>query len=234
MRALKNSITVRKLASLSAVGAGALAAIPPADAGTIQYSGIINQTLTANHLWYTGTGGTLALPGSARLGFALYSIHGTALGVAGGNSVFFQQVLLPRASAASFSFLKLVGAGALQPALYGAGGGYFNTFRVNGTHLASGGNGQFTDRFLLFDFKTGPSSYDYGWAQLSMAVSGPPINPVMIIKDYAFDTSGNTIAAGDTGAAVPEPGTLGPTGMAALALGAVGLRRWRAARRQNA
>jgi hypothetical protein len=48
------------------------------------------------------------------------------------------------------------------------------------------------------------------------------------LVDYAYDKSGNQIPAGDTG--VPEPSTFVLTGVAALALGAKGLRAWRLAR----
>jgi hypothetical protein len=49
------------------------------------------------------------------------------------------------------------------------------------------------------------------------------------LVDYAYDASGAQIPAGDTG--VPEPSTLDLTGLAALALGAKGVRAWRAARK---
>jgi hypothetical protein len=48
------------------------------------------------------------------------------------------------------------------------------------------------------------------------------------LVDWAYDTSGAQIFAGDTG--TPEPSTFALSGLAALALGAKGLRSWRAAR----
>ena len=51
-----------------------------------------------------------------------------------------------------------------------------------------------------------------------------------ILVDMAYEDSGATIQAG----AIPEPGTAIPTGLAALALGATGIRRWRKSRKQAA
>jgi hypothetical protein len=50
------------------------------------------------------------------------------------------------------------------------------------------------------------------------------------LEGWAYDDSGDQIAAGDTGG-VPEPSTMALAGLGALALGAAGLRRWRAARK---
>jgi hypothetical protein len=55
--------------------------------------------------------------------------------------------------------------------------------------------------------------------------------PDVTLIDWAYDTSGAQIPAGDTG--TPEPSTLALSGLAALALGAKGLRRWRAARSRD-
>ena len=83
---------------------------------------------------------------------------------------------------------------------------------------------------------------NYGWLQLSIGFG--PITPqgnywgvqdglTMTLEGGAVDTSGAKIAAGDTGQ-TPEPSTLDLTGLSALALGAVGTRRWRAARKRAA
>jgi hypothetical protein len=63
--------------------------------------------------------------------------------------------------------------------------------------------------------------------------SDPALGPKVTVEGFALDTSGALIKAGDTGA-VPEPSTMALTGLAALALGATGLRRWRAARKPAA
>jgi hypothetical protein len=93
-----------------------------------------------------------------------------------------------------------------------------------------------TDRYFLFRFAGGDLSQDiYGWAQLEVSsrphavCNGPSPGCLDVtLVDYAYDTSGNQIPAGDTG--TPEPSTFVLTGLAALALGAKGVRAWRAAR----
>ena len=87
-----------------------------------------------------------------------------------------------------------------------------------------------TDRYLLFKFTGGnlPAPL-YGWAELSVSLPGNLGGPNVTLIDYAYDISGAQLPAGDTG--TPEPSTFALAGLAALALGARGLRIWRAARK---
>jgi len=62
-----------------------------------------------------------------------------------------------------------------------------------------------------------------------LAADGPSVTVV----SYGFDNTGAAIAAGDTDgqtARTPEPSSIAESGLAALILGAEGLRRWRKAR----
>jgi len=93
------------------------------------------------------------------------------------------------------------------------------------------------DFYLLFQFNPTGSQTDYGWLHLF----APPVNgcvrcePDIVAVDMAWDDTGAFIAAGDTGSSsTPEPATAIPTGIAALALGANGVRRWRASRKKAA
>ena len=96
------------------------------------------------------------------------------------------------------------------------------------------------DFYLLFQFNPTGSQVDYGWLHLfgppvTADVCGCALGPDVVAVDMAFDDSGALIAAGDTGAAsTPEPATMFPTAFAALALGATGVRRWRASRKKAA
>jgi len=81
--------------------------------------------------------------------------------------------------------------------------------------------------FLLFQFNPTGSQTDYGWLRLN-ALCNCGLDTIVV--DMAYDDTGAFIQAG----ASPEPATALPTGLAALALGATGLRRWRKSRKQAA
>lgn len=120
-------------------------------------------------------------------------------------------------------------------------------------HSGAGSNaGNFTDQYALFRFAT-LSGFDYGWLNLSGSNPGgsaASTAPQVSILGGEYDDSGNPIAApagipgncsGDdegenlgNGLCTPEPSTMVMFGFAALAWGATGLRRWRAARKPAA
>jgi hypothetical protein len=82
--------------------------------------------------------------------------------------------------------------------------------------------------FVLFAFSspTCPGGACYGWMDFDIAMD--PEGPFVTLRSWAYDDSGAYLPAGETG--VPEPSTFAMTGLAALALGARGIRRWRATR----
>ncbi len=141
-------------------------------------------------------------------------------------------------------YLKLFSPGAVWGAQTGARSLLINQRRwslsTHTTHSSTvrnyfhhtRGDGSFTDKYALFEFNpgTGPR---YGWIELSGSVTdtyGPAYanGPSVTVEGWAYSTSGAQIRAGYTG--VPEPGTFALTGLAALALGAAGMRRWRTAK----
>jgi hypothetical protein len=94
-------------------------------------------------------------------------------------------------------------------------------------------NQPFIDKYALFTFLNGPTTL-YGWVELSLSIAdsyGPNGTPDLAVIAWAWDDSGNSLPAGDTTVPTPEPATEVATGLAALALGAEGLRSWRKARK---
>jgi hypothetical protein len=223
-------------ASLSALGAGALIGAGTAEAG-VAYSGPVNLTVGFGPdtipFYSSGPFG----PSSTHFSFAALSFQtqGYHFRGVGGFACGCLGFLT------SSSFLKLVDKGAVWPV-----GGTYSSFSTAGVgvrrwvstmisgnpytvHTSHGGPSR--DGYALFAFDSGPDTL-YGWIHLSLSInnqfgSDPALGPNVTIFDWAFDDSGQTLAAGDA----PEPATAIPTGLAALALGAVGLRNWRKARK---
>ena len=225
---------VARLASLSALGAGALGVT----AGTAQADTIIYHPVTP--AVEVGFGGQATF--KATFGLDKFSVcaswgHGTHKTRSGFPApATFWRVNVNGKSQVRFEgsggFLRLVGLGQEW-----AGGAGFETLHVATRGMTSSffsfwseGNNP-SDKYALFRFSAA-GGYDYGWLELSSVVS-PRSGPLVTVEGWAYDdTLNEPIPAGDTG--VPEPSTMALTGLAALAVGAAGLRRWRVARKAAA
>lgn len=103
---------------------------------------------------------------------------------------------------------------------------------------STAGVGPFTDKYALFAIGGGPDTL-YGWLHLSFSITDgfgpdPTFGPDLTVLDWAYDDSGAQLAAGQTTTpetTTPEPASAVSSGLAALAMGAVGLRKWRRARK---
>jgi hypothetical protein len=220
-------------ASLSALGAGALLGTATADA-SIVYSGPVNQVVGFGPGTSSSWLSTPLAPSSPQFSFYAFSsafgpyhfrgIYGTACGCVGFGFL------------TSAGFLKIFDKGAVWP----VGGTYTSSgyARVAGRAFSDGSSSgyigglpAFNDKYALFAFEGDPGTL-YGWVHLSLAITqapggDPALGPNLTILDWAYEDSGQTLAAGDA----PEPATAIPTGLGALALGAVGLRNWRKTRK---
>lgn len=86
--------------------------------------------------------------------------------------------------------------------------------------------------FSFADLQCGAGGICYGW--INIGIDQGPSGPVVTINSWAYEDSGLQILAGEGDPApVPEPSTMAMAGIAALALGARGIRRWRAQRNQS-
>jgi len=263
-----NRKSVQKMASLSALGAGAIALTTgKAEASTIvsqtgidlkvgfdcsctgyQASTFINFNLGALAGYAAMAFHTAGIPGST---FYKYRLFVLGFG--------YESHLVPNTGSPGSHYAAGPFQFRLQPNSF-AGPHIFNNFIglfPAGAKFSSGpgGSGFFpvAQRFITYNtsnastrstslFPTGPTTgyalfkFDdpncgggscYGWVQMQVAFQ--PSGPNVDILGWAYDTSGNPLPAGSEG--VPEPSTLAMTGLAALVLGANGVRQWRRARK---
>jgi len=271
---------LKKLASLSAVGAGALAlTADKAEAGIITNYVPLNQTvgfaptdLASGGASFTFSGRPFKFSFQRQFGasYSGYAVYRAIVGVGAntfrsGNSVFATSNGL-RFGLAGAPVLKIVPAGQTWNTAIGKtssgypiavmgvrvwGSGSTGSSSSAGFHSGfttfhhTFGNSSFQHQYALFQFSPFGTPL-YGWIQLSYTVNdawgpacgpgpacGDPGNsgPELTIEGFAYETAASDPVPLAAGYATPEPGTFAATGLAALALGAVGMRRWRAARK---
>jgi hypothetical protein len=250
-------LNLKRQASLSALGAGALGVNAGTAEAYVVYSGIVKQKVGFGSGY--GTHASIALPNGAGLAFRVFrstfpNTPGTILFL----NVIAQNLGGPNGTGASFG---VVNTGYTTLALADPQGAKFGTppvVRSDGWIATSEGGYQrightytkfnSTDRYLMFRFTGGKLPYPiYGWAQLSVTLPGHSAGPQVTLVSWAYETSGAQLPAGVHGKALDgsddiseiapsafgatEPSALALTGLPALALGAQGLHRWRAARK---
>jgi hypothetical protein len=230
-------INIKKLASLTAVGAGAMALTSgKAEASPIFYSGVLDRTIG-----FGANAPQAAFKTFTNIGGPSFSFK-TA--VSSNNAPRYARTLLATAGAAAGFGFAMTTARDTRFATFSAGavwahnfvgGGGTRTFadRAWGSGSTRIFGSPFTDKYLLFQFETN-SLLQYGWAEVTLQLvdadsSAAADGPNLTVVSYAYDSSGTLLPAGDTGA-TPEPSSLAESALAALVLGAEGLRRWRKAR----
>jgi hypothetical protein len=236
MRAKIKAKNVKRLASLSALGLGAMTLAGTADADVVVTQ--VNQSV--------GFGPGFG-PGPVTVSFGPLGLGGFSLF----RSTFTTRDFLGSVAAVKGVFLGGTGNLALIDSFfdpagafpYGRGsaglmGASFNLLTAGVQALITTALGShekvsalpFTspDKYFLFAFGTssGPSPL-FGWGELTEMMS--PQGPDVTLVEYAYDTSGAFLPAG----VVPEPSETVPLALSALVLGAAGMRRWRKVSRQD-
>lgn len=210
----RNKRLENKLARYAIAGSAVFAA-PFATAGSIQYSGLLNEPIDLSHTPVT-------LPGTP--------VSFTAFFMTGESVNYFQSIIV---NGTSVNFVPNGGPPAALPfgtsistANATGGGGALLAFNQAGF---KGGNWpkNHGPAYVGFEFTTAGQMFT-GWADVSVNVDTTKGNPTGTLIDYAYDTvPGESITAGGS---TPEPSSLALFalgGAAALGL----LRRRRAAQR---
>jgi hypothetical protein len=224
--------TLKKFASLSAAGAGALAiGTDNAQAAAI----VIDPTPDENVGFASG----------AVSSFIHYFGPGAAFGFFRGTS-FSSTTQSNYVSAAGLNlvlntngsgYLRIVGNGAVFSGANNsyASIAYWHRHTSNSASSSTshtGGLSPFSSEYALFRFLLNGQTH-YGWIQLSLINPLSDEGPTVTIHRFAYEDQPDTLLeSGDVqgAATVPEPSAFVMTGLGALALGAAGLRRWRKAK----
>jgi hypothetical protein len=226
----------KQLASITAAGVSAIALTGGKAEAAIIDSGILNTSIifSSNAL----PTGSHVVAASRR--FATFAsgpaLQFQALSVKGPSSTYSRRIDMSRGGAKNTSFgikSRVIGHfpfGATWSVATSHGALVsLDVRRFGPSSSAVQGGPSFTDQYLLFRFN-GTDGFDFGWIEASLSVtsshsSAASDGPNLTIVQYAFDNTGVEITAGELpGTATPEPSSIAESSLAALILGAEGLR----------
>lgn len=220
---------IRKWASLSALGAGAVAFTGTAEADIVETN--VNECVGFSSCSTTPI--VVNLPGGARFSLVTKTFKDS---VGTNHSVSFDGH--PDVEVATYH-LSYRGTNGVRA--FSAGQDWNQVTRIETLKaVASGGHNSYSGTqsrnpfksktpYFLFSFQDSGKTL-YGWGELSIQGNGKT-GPDVTLVDYAYDDSGAKIEAGTTQLApVPEPPEAFPLALVSLVMGAAGVRRWRKAK----
>jgi len=240
MRLKIKAKNVQRLASLSALGAGAMGL----GTGTAEASVVLTTvgqtvgftppslatykvtfgTLSPAYFSLTRSAFTHTNPAGSKFKHRSVFLNGTfALpGPVFAKSFFSPYGALPKGKTSALftatSFLTLAGRKVI-------------TTKLGATHVATFHPFNSIDKYFEFQFFSPTLGHNiFGWGELTESVSATPppgSGPDVTLVQYAFETNGQYLPPG-TLVPIPEPSEAIPLALSALVLGAAGVRRWRA------
>jgi hypothetical protein len=174
------------------------------------------------------------LPGGANRGGGFNAQEGTAFNTTTFGTISFKSVIFGQRSGTVPFGGQVGGSGFAVPQPFGAArNNLLNsvaTVRVGSATTSdhNPANG-YDHQYLAFQFSdtTRAGAIDYGWVEIGLALdnlASSSFGPDVTIYQWAYDNTGAPISMG---AGVPEPAPMSIVALAAMALGAKGMRSWR-------
>lgn len=225
-----------KLVALLALASGAVA-LPQNAAADIIFTDLSSNPQLVG--WSASDSFQFSVPGTANVGFA----RDVKLGYTspGFLPFYVRSVFAGNLGGGANAGVRGLANGFVAPLLFGAtwdqGDGNLANAAVgtaNDLNLFGGRRpaSDYNNRYLAWYFEdsTQGNALRYGWVQINLNIVGYNAGgPTVTVLGYAYDNTGAKPNMG----AVPEPSSGAILALGALALGARGLRKWRAQRQSS-
>jgi len=210
--AVLNAYTQTRLALCAAALTGTAGGLSTANGDVITFNTPASVPQTFSGLYINFLTGSITPAPTAGWDFNPYALNGSGnFGIywAGGSTGIAAGVTTGPGSTtyADLAFGSVVGSSQNFSNALGSADGTNPNFRTAGTHILG---------FRFLNEATGATNYGYATLTTGLGTGFP-----LTIQSWSFENNGGPITV------VPEPSTPALLSVAALALGALGLRQWR-------